>query len=68
MHVEKGIMKTIFNFSIIALIWSIYYLAKRITGNILTNVDIAVCGSVIVFCVSSIVYYIYKHLSGRKDD
>ncbi len=30
-------MKT---FSLLALIWTLYYLAKRITGNLLTTADL----------------------------
>ena len=31
-------------FSLLALIWTLYYLAKRITGNLLTTADLVVCG------------------------
>lgn len=61
-------MKTLFNFSILALTWSIYYLAKRATGNILTLVDVVVCGAVILFCAGNIIFYIYKKYIGRKND
>lgn len=55
-------MKTLFNFSILALTWSIYYLAKRSTGNILTPVDVVVCGAVILFCAGNIIFYISKSI------
>lgn len=54
-------------FDIHALIWSIYYLAKRITGNILTNTDVIVCGIVIIFCLLDIVYCLYKKYKSKKD-
>ena len=44
-------MKT---FSLLALIWTLYYLAKRITGNLLTTADLVVCGSVLIFCVGNL--------------
>ena len=34
-------MKT---FSLLALIWTLYYLAKRTTSNLLTTADWVVCG------------------------
>lgn len=39
-------MKT---FSLLALIWTLYYLAKRITENLLTTADLVVCGCVLLF-------------------
>lgn len=53
-------MKMLFSFSILALIWSIYYLAMHITGDILRTTDIVVCGAVIVFCVIIIAIYLCK--------
>lgn len=61
-------MKTLFNFSILALIWGIYYLAKRVTGNILTSIDVVVCGAVILFCVGDIIFYIYKKCIRQKNE
>lgn len=49
-----------FNFSLLALIFSIYYLVKRVTGNLINTVDIIVCGIVILFCIGNIALYIYK--------
>lgn len=60
-------MKWLFNFSILALIWSIYYLVKRITGNLLTAIDIVICGVVIIFCIGNIVYRLYKKYKSKKD-
>jgi hypothetical protein len=60
-------MKWLFNFSILAFLWSIYYLAKRITGNALTTTDILVCGSVIAFCTGMIAYYLIKKYKQKKD-
>ena len=59
-------MKTIFRFSILALIWSIYYLAMHITGGILTTMDIVVCGAVIIACVVIIISYLYRNRSKEK--
>ena len=53
-------MKTLFNFSVLALILSVYYLAMHITGGILTSADIIVCSAVILFCLISIARYIYR--------
>ncbi len=60
-------MKWLFNFSILAFLWSIYYLAKRITGNTLTEPDILVCGSVIAFCTEMAAYYLIKKYRQKKD-
>ncbi len=54
------------SFSILALIWSIYYLAMHITGDILTTTDIVVCGAVIVFCVIMIAIYLCKFRNKKK--
>lgn len=58
-------MKTLFGFSILALIWSIYYLAMHVTGNILTMTDLLVSGSVILACVVIIISYLYKNYRKR---
>ena len=50
-------MKT---FSLLSLIWTLYYLAKRITGNLLTTADLVVCGSVLIFCVGNLLVAIYQ--------
>ena len=50
-------MKT---FSLLALIWTLYYLAKRITGNLLTTADLVVCGCVLLFCVGNLLVAIYQ--------
>lgn len=60
-------MKMLFNFAILALIWSVYYLAMHITGNILTTTDMVVCGTVILACVIIIVYYLYKRTHKKED-
>lgn len=54
-------MKMMFRFSILALIWSIYYLAMHKTGGILTITDMMVCGAVMVVCLIIIGIYGYKH-------
>lgn len=59
--------KWFFDFSILALIWSIYYLAKRITGNTLTTADMLVCGAVIAICIGCIVYHLYRKARIKKD-
>lgn len=50
-------MKT---FSLLALIWTLYYLAKRITGNLLTTADLVVCGCVLLFCIGNLLVAIYQ--------
>ena len=59
-------MKTLFHFSILALIWSIYYLAMHKTGGILSSTDIIVCSVVIVFCVIMIAVYLFKFRNKKK--
>lgn len=56
-----------FNFSMLAMILSIYYLAKRATGNLLNNFDMIVCGIVVVFCISNIALYIYRSWKQRNE-
>lgn len=58
-------MKMLFSFSILALIWSVYYLAMHITGGILTMTDTIVCGAVIVFCVSIIIWNVVRLIKAR---
>lgn len=58
-------MKMLFNFSILALIWSVYYLAMHITGGILTMTDTIVCGAVIVFCVATIIWNVIRLIKAR---
>ena len=53
-------MKWLFHLAILAFIWSIYYLAMRATGRMLTVADVLVCGIVMVFCVGTVVYGLYK--------
>lgn len=55
------------NFSMLALILSIYYLVKRTTGNLLERVDVIVYGIVIVFCLSNIAFYAYRSWKQRKE-
>lgn len=50
-------MKT---FSLLALIWTLYYLAKRITGNLLTTADLVVCGCVLLFCIGNLLVAIHQ--------
>ena len=57
---KMKMMKMMFRFSILALIWSIYYFAMHKTGGILTNTDMVVCGVVIVVCLIIIGIYGYK--------
>ena len=59
-------MKTLFHFSVLALIGSIYYLAMHKTGGILTETDIVVCGTVIVFCVITIAINLCRFRNRKK--
>lgn len=61
-------MKMLFSFSILALIWSVYYLAMHITGGILTMTDTIVCGAVIVFCVATIIWNVIRLIKARHRD
>lgn len=61
-------MKT---FSLLALIWTLYYLAKRTTANLLTTVDLVVCGSVLLFCIVNLLialYRKYRTSHSKKED
>lgn len=61
-------MRALFNFSILALIWSVYYLAKRITGGVADTTDAVVCGIVIAFCIGCIARCLFVRLKKRKKD
>lgn len=61
-------MKMLFSFSILALIWSVYYLAMHITGGILTMTDTIVCSAVIVFCVATIIWNVIRLIKARHRD
>ncbi|WP_071430286.1 hypothetical protein [Angelakisella massiliensis] len=54
------------SFAVLALIWTVYYLAMHITGGILTKVDMAVCGAVLLFCAAVILGHIYCFWKRRK--
>ena len=45
---ENG-LKFLFHFAILSLIYSAYYLAMRMTADVLTDMDAAVCGFFVVF-------------------
>ncbi|MEF2563175.1 MAG: hypothetical protein UI647_10380 [Negativibacillus sp.] len=47
-------------FSVLALIWTLYYLAKRTTANLLTTVDLVVCGFVLLFCIVNLLIALYR--------
>ncbi|MEE0210897.1 MAG: hypothetical protein UEP78_02425 [Negativibacillus sp.] len=48
------------SFSVLALIWTLYYLAKRTTANLLTTVDLVVCGCVLLFCIVNLLIAIHQ--------
>lgn len=48
------------SFSVLALIWTLYYLAKRTTANLLTTVDLVVCGCVLLFCIVNLLIALYR--------
>ncbi len=61
-------MKT---FSLLALIWTLYYLAKRTTSNLLTTADWVVCGWVLLFCIGNLlvaIYQKYRTSHSKKED
>lgn len=61
-------MKT---FSLLALIWTLYYLAKRITSNLLTTADWVVWGCVLLFCIGNLlvaIYQKYRTSHSKKED
>lgn len=59
-------MRILFSFSILALIWSIYYLAMHITGGILTITDTVVCGAVIIACISIIIWNVVRWIKTKQ--
>ena len=61
-------MKMLFSFSILALIWSVYYLAMHITGDILTMTDTIVCSAVIVFCVVIIIWNVVRMIKVNHNE
>lgn len=58
-------MVTLFRFSILALIWSAYYLAMHVSGGILTTMDIIVCGGVIAACITIVIVYAVTSRNSR---
>ena len=65
MHRGRLIMKSWFWFAVLALIWSLYYLAMHITGGILTLADIVICGCVIAACIALITVHIIRSRKQR---
>lgn len=53
-------------FAVLALIWSIYYLAMRVTGNNLTTKDKWICGLVIVLCSGILIRSLYMKFNYKK--
>lgn len=51
---------------ILLLLWTAYYLAKRITGGLLDLADVVVCGAVIALCVFTGAYKFYKRSAHRR--
>lgn len=59
-------MKLLLSFAIFSLIWSTYYLAMRTTADVLTIMDMVVCGIFVVFDIGIIIFFLQKKYKQRK--
>lgn len=61
-------MKLLLSFAIFSLIWSTYYLAMRTTADVLTIMDMVVCGIFVVFDIGIIIFFLQKNTNrGRRE-
>lgn len=59
-------MKLLLSFAILSLIWSTYYLAMRTTADVLTIMDMVVCGIFVAFDIGIIIFFLQKKYKQRK--
>ena len=55
-----------FNASLLVLIWTIYYYAKRTTGGVTNTLDNVVCGIVGLVCMFIILFNIVRYIKDKK--
>lgn len=55
-----------FNASILVLVWTIYYYAKRSTGGVVNTVDNIVCGIISLICIFIIAKKLISYIRSKK--
>ena len=56
-----------FSASLLVLIWTIYYYAKRTTGGVTNTLDNVVCGIVGLFCIFIIFFNIVLYIKNKQN-
>ena len=55
-----------FSASLLVLIWTIYYYAKRTTGGVTNTLDNVVCGIVGLVCIFIIFFNIVRYIKNKQ--
>lgn len=56
-----------FSASLLVLIWTIYYYAKRTTGGVTNTLDNVVCGIVGLVCIFIIFFNIVRYIKNKQN-
>ena len=56
-----------FSASLLVLIWTIYYYAKRTTGGVTNTLDYVVCGIVGLVCIFIIFFNIVRYIKNKQN-
>ena len=56
-----------FSASLLVLIWTIYYYAKRTTGGVTNTLDNVVCGIVGLVCIFIIFFNIARYIKNKQN-
>ena len=56
-----------FSASLLVLIWTIYYYAKRTTGGVTNTLDYVVCGIVGLVCIFIIFFNIVRYNKNKQN-
>ena len=56
-----------FSASLLVLIWTIYYYAKRTTGGVTNTLDNVVCGIVGLVCIFIIFFNIVRYIRNKQN-
>ena len=56
-----------FSASLLVLIWTIYYYAKRTTGGLTNTLDNVVCGIVGLVCIFIIFFNIARYIKNKQN-
>ena len=57
----------LFSASLLVLIWTIYYYAKRTTGGVTNTLDNVVCGIVGLVCIFIIFFNIVRYIKNKQN-